>query len=206
MREQKNILVYGFLFFLFSVGVISLFYQDAIFINSMNTLAIPVFLFTISTLIVKSNQFIRKVILEEVGLQEPMDEKLDKLLEEAEDIAKKGDHALEYEQLVGETRNESFKSKLYLTALYKRFIFVDRVGMFINFIAMISFVLCLLSIMGIFSIDISLHWINVFSLALVFFDFFVLDNWLKSYSDKMKKKLLDAVDDGFNKALEENNN
>ena len=204
MREQKNILNYGFLLFLLVVGVISIFHQETTFINALNTLAFPVFLFTIATLIAKSNQFIRTVLSEEAHKQEPIDEKYDKLLARAEEIAEKSNHALEDEKLVCETRNEAYKSKLYLTAIYKRSLIVSKIGTCVNFIAMISFVFCLLSLTGLFSIDASFHWINILSLALVFFDFFVLDDWLKSYSRKLKNKLDKIVDEGFQKALKDN--
>ena len=205
MKEQKNILNYGFLLFLLIVGVVSIFHKEPIFINSLNTLAVPVFLFTIATLIAKSNQFIRNVLLEEVKCQEPIGEKYDELLARAEEIAKKSNHELADEIRVGETRNEAYKIKLYLTALYKRFIIVSKASSCVNFIAMLSFVLCLLSLTGLFSIDASFHWINIFSLALVFFDFFLLEDLLKSYSDKLQKKLNKKVDENFKKVLKENN-
>ena len=126
MREHKNILVYGFLIFLFFVGIISIFFHDLNFINATNTLAIPVFLFTISTLIAKANHFMRKVIMKEVSNKEKTDERIDALLNKAEENAKKINHTLEDEKIAGETRNEAAKSKLYLTALYKRFIVLDR--------------------------------------------------------------------------------
>lgn len=205
MKDQKNIITYGFLVFLLVIGIVSIFHKDTAFINALNTLAVPVFLFTIATLIAKANQFIRNVLVEEANHQEPIDEKYDKLLQRAEEIAHKSNHAVEDEKLVCETRNEAYKSKVYLNAIYKRFLFISKLSSCVNFVAMISFVFCLLSLTGLFSIDASFHWINIFSLALVFFDFFVLEDWLKSYSCKLKKKLSKIVNDEFKKAIKDSN-
>lgn len=76
--------------------------------------------------------------------------------------------------------------------LCKHFMFVDRCTQLISIIAIMSFSVCLLSMIGIISVPISSGYINLFSLALVCFDFFI-------WEDMIQKK----VDSSINKIREE---
>lgn len=66
MREPINILKYGFVLFLFFSGIVSIFNTETYFINSVNSLSIPIFAFSISILLVKSNQYARTEIMKQI--------------------------------------------------------------------------------------------------------------------------------------------
>ena len=87
MREQINILKYGFLFFLIVVGVVSIFYKELSFINAINTLSIPIFAFSLSILLVKANQYVRQEILKKITNQNKIVENLhNNIIQEEEKI------------------------------------------------------------------------------------------------------------------------
>lgn len=66
MREPINILKYGFMIFLLFSGIVSIFNNEPHFINSVNSLSIPIFAFSISILLIKSNQYARTEIIKQI--------------------------------------------------------------------------------------------------------------------------------------------
>ena len=89
MREQKNILNYGFLLALFLIGIISIFCENQVFVESINNLSIPIFLFTISTLLAKGNTYIRGRIFKSISTNKDLIDKYDNLLERYNVVIKK---------------------------------------------------------------------------------------------------------------------
>lgn len=71
--------------------------------------------------------------------------------------------------------------------------FVDRCTQYISIIAIISFSICLLSMIGIISIPISSGCINLFSLALVFFDFFIWEDMIQKKVDSSINKICEGA-------------
>lgn len=70
----------------------------------------------------------------------------------------------------------------------KYFIIIDIFTRAFNLIATLSFSWCLLSLTGVFKITGNFVWVNIFSLALVFFDFFILDDLIsKMFSRKINQ-------------------
>ena len=164
-RNYKNIIPYGFLLFLLIAGLISIFNENIN--NYINSLAIPVFLFSLSIIFTKANKNIRQAVYNSIGHTE--------LLMKTTDQAK---DSLE------------FTNRFIL--LTKKFIHVDAFTIIVNIFAMISFSLCLLSLMNIICFPTNCGYINIFSLALVFFDFFIMDDIIdkavKASIEKIKTK------------------
>lgn len=153
IRNYKNIIPYGFLLFLLVAGLFSAFGNNPQIDASINSLAIPVFLFSISILLSKSNKYVRETVQEHIS---QMDRELNRTLND------------DYSRAKLEKMNE-------YNLLCKKFIAVDKITRAINLFAILSFAICLLSVTGIVSLTSDCGYINVFSLALIFFDFFVLD-------------------------------
>ena len=51
IRESKNIVNYGFLAFLILVGVASFFIEEQSFVLRMNSLSIPLYIFSVSIIL-----------------------------------------------------------------------------------------------------------------------------------------------------------
>lgn len=190
MREQINILKYGFLFFLIVVGVVSIFYEELSFINAINTLSIPIFAFSLSILLVKANQYARQEILKKITNQNKTVENLhNNIIQEEEKI--KGieyKNKQELEKQLSLMYKKSLISNKELTFYYKFFFTIDLFTRIFNIIAMLSFSGCLLSLTGIVKINTNFAWVNIFSLVLVFFDFFVFEDLVKkSFNKKIEK-------------------
>lgn len=190
MREQINILKYGFLFFLIVVGVVSIFYKELSFINAINTLSIPIFAFSLSILLVKANQYVRQEILKKITNQNKIVENLhNNIIQEEEKI--KGieyKNKQELEKQLSLMYKKSLISNKELTFYYKFFFTIDLFTRIFNIIAMLSFSGCLLSLTGIVKINTNFAWVNIFSLVLVFFDFFVFEDLIKkSFNKKIEK-------------------
>lgn len=167
MREQKNIIYYGFFIFLIVLGISTFFYNNDFIVNNINCLSIPVLSFSIALLLSKSNQIIRNEVLKEINLHEA-------------------------KSSLGE-KTEDYKLQLTETEIYKiyvkKFCKVDTFTRIINSFATISLVWCLLSLIGIFRIEINSHFVNAFSLALIFFDFYILDDLIIKAINKINIKL-----------------
>ena len=190
MREQINILKYGFLFFLIVVGVVSIFYEELSFVNAINTLSIPIFAFSLSILLVKANQYARQEILKKITNQNKIVENLhNNIIQEEEKI--KGieyKNKQELEKKLSLMYEKSLISSKELTFYYKFFFTIDLFTRIFNIIAMLSFSGCLLSLTGIVKINTNFAWVNIFSLVLVFFDFFVFEDLIKkSFNKKIEK-------------------
>ncbi len=154
IRSYKNIIPYGFLLFLLVAGLFSAFGNNPQVDASINSLAIPVFLFSISILLSKSNKYVRETIQEHIS-------QIDRELN--------GTPNDDYTRAKYEKMNE-------YNLLCKKFFTIDKFTRAINVFAILSFAICLLSVTGIISFTSDCGYINIFSLALVFFDFFVLDD------------------------------
>lgn len=84
----------------------------------------------------------------------------------------------------------------------KYFITIDFFTRLFNLIATLSFSWCLLSLTGLFKITGNFAWVNIFSLALVFFDFFILDDLMskmirskiKHFSEQAERKISKNVE------------
>lgn len=156
IRSYKNIIPYGFLLFLLVAGLFSAFGNNPQVDASINSLAIPVFLFSISILLSKSNKYVRETIWERVS---------------------QTDRELKSTPIDYYSR-EKYEKTNEFNLLCKKIIAVDSITRAVNLLAILSFTICLLSVTGIVSFPSDCGYINVFSLALVFFDFFVLDDIL----------------------------
>ena len=149
IRESKNIVNYGFLAFLILVGVASFFIEEQSFVLRMNSLSIPLYIFSVSIILSKSINTIRKTINAE--------------------IAKEDSKRVSINDSEKKYSIEALQSSERYILLVKRFFAIDKWTKGINIIAMLSFVLCLLSVSGIIVIGINSIWVNTFSMALVYF-------------------------------------
>ncbi len=190
MREPINILKYGFLLFLVIVGVASVFNNEANFIASMDSLSIPIFAFSISILFVKANKFARDELFKRIQNREKTVNEQSKEVEQKGEALKKAEYANNknlYENFKDMYKKSMISTK-EMSFLIRYFGTIDIFTKIFNMIAMISFTWCLLSLIGLFAININFTWVNIFSLALVFFDFFVLDDLLgKAFKNKLNK-------------------
>lgn len=173
-RNYKNIIPYGFLLFLLISGFISIF--DESINNFINSLAIPVFLFSLSIILTKANRSIRQAVYNSIGHTE-----------------------LLMNTAAQEEKSLEFSNRFIL--LTKKFIHVDAFTITFNVIAMISFCLCLLSLMNIICFPTNCGYINIFSLALVFFDFFILDDIIEKAVKASLEKIRDQAKDKAQKDL-----
>lgn len=203
MREQDNILKYGFLLFLIAVGIVSIFYQDRKFANAINGLSVPIFMLSLSVMFVKANQYGREEVLKRISNQEKtcndLSTEISKKSKQIEKNESEENRDIVEKVEINKEINLLYKKSLISTETYKfmcrYFSIVDFFTKVCNTFAMISFAWCLLSLMGIFVLKSSYLWVNVFSLAIVFFDFFILDDVLaKSVRRKIERFQNQAVD------------
>lgn len=190
MREQINILKYGFMLFLITVGVVSIFNQDTYFINAINSLSIPIFAFSTSIIFVKANYFARNELFQRISNKNKMVDDLSADIEKKENIITNIEQSEKnkIKEQLNLLYEKSLISNKELTFLYKYFFTVDLFTRMFNAVAMLSFTWCLLSLTGILKISANFAWVNIYSLALVFFDFFILDDLLKkSFIKKMDR-------------------
>lgn len=202
MREQINILKYGFLLFLVTVGIVSIFNQDANFINAINSLSIPIFSFSLSIMFVKANKYALDEVFKRMMSQEKIvDEHSTAVNKKSEQVRKaEGNEKINLYTKFEELRNSSLISMQEMRFLCKYFSTIDFCTKLFNVIAMLSFTWCLLSLVGIFTLSSNYVWVNIFSLAIVFFDFFVLDDLLvKSFKRRFEK----LHDQAVNKTAQE---
>ena len=207
MREKKNIFNYGFLVFLIVIGIVSIFSKNTSILNAVNSLSIPIFIFSIATILSKIGSFFDNSLFEKVISEEKRDEEYDKLVKRQEERIEKinstSANFLEEKNFLNEVMESSIKCKAYLASLYKRKVQYSNLVYALNCIAMLSFTLCLLSLIGIIPFNFNCSWVNIFSLALVFFDFFVLDDLLKKREAKILSKLRQLAVEKVDKQLSE---
>lgn len=208
MKDQKNILNYGFLIFLIIIGILSFFKKDDAFVNAINSLSLPIFLFTISTLIVKSNQYIKNSFSKAISDQEEIIELSERLIKSEEkmiEMKKSSNEDITQDKInLADTIGKSVHSLAYSNGLHRCFIFMHTTTIIVNIVAMFSFVFCLLSLVGLFPALQNHNWINIFSLILVFFDFFVFEDVMKVICDKAFKKIRKNSDERVEKEYEQN--
>lgn len=211
MREPINILKYGFVLFLFFSGIVSIFNTEPYFINSVNSLSIPIFAFSISILLVKSNQYARTEIMKQIqnrntaidDIKEYINKK-EKLISEIEckNEIDKVSNKIEMINRIDQLYKDSLISVFEYNFFGKYFITIDVFTRLFNLIATLSFSWCLLSLIGLFKITGNFAWVNIFSLALVFFDFFILDDLMskmirskiKHFSEQAERKISKNVE------------
>ena len=207
MKDQKNILNYGFLIFLIIIGILSFFKKDDAFVNAINSLSLPIFLFTISTLLVKSTKYIKDSFSKAISYQDELISTVEetiKLREEAITIKKKyGEEIAEDDEKLSKSYEKSIHYWAYCSGLRKYAICTNKIAAIINFVAALSFAFCLISLIGVLPCYDSFHWINIFSLMLVFFDFFIFEDVMKFVCDKMLKRIREKSEKIVKKDLEE---
>lgn len=196
MREPINILKYGFILFLIFSGIVSIFNNEPYFVNSVNSLSIPIFVFSISILFVKSNQYVRTEIFKQIQNKSTTTDNLKESIDKKEKRLKEtmcNGRIDEYQNKIEEQKqlNQLYKHSLISihehNIFCKYFIITDVFTKIFNTIATLSFSWCLLSLTGLFKITGNFVWVNIFSLALVFFDFFILDDLMsKMVRSKIK--------------------
>lgn len=196
MREPINILKYGFVLFLIFSGMVSIFNNEPYFVNSVNSLSIPIFAFSISILFVKSNQYARTEILKQIQNKSMTTENLKKDIDKREKLLKKVDCNSKIDEYKNYIEEQEQLNQLYKDSIIsvhehkffcKYFIITDVFTRIFNIIATLSFSWCLLSLTGLFKITGNFAWVNILSLTLVFFDFFILDDLLsKMFRSKIK--------------------
>ena len=191
MREKKNILNYGFLLFLIILGIVSIFCDNEIIIKSINSLSIPIFLFSITTLLSKFGNYMNDAFFKKILDEESKDKEYEELIKRQKQNIDECTDKMRFDnqRIITGLLLNSTECKKYLCILYKRKILYSDLVKAFNLLSMISFVICLFSIIGIVQFDVDCPWVNIFSLALVFFDFFILDDILKKRVDKVLKKL-----------------
>ena len=188
MRETKNIIMYGFLLFLIITGITINFISNTVIINNIKCLSVPVFIFTISLLFVKANYLIRQQTLKVINTIEQTTKnnekeskhslsELESLMNSIDDYKKHFSEILHDKEQIKYNLVESKK----LTFLYKNFCIIDIFTKLFNIIGVLSFALCLLSVTGLFSIEISSPIIEIFSLCIMYFDFFILEDLLTKW-------------------------
>ncbi len=191
MRETKNIIMYGFLLFLIITGITINFISNTVIINNIKCLSVPVFIFTISLLFVKANYLIRQQTLKVINTIEQTTKnnekeskhslsELESLMNSIDDYKKHFSEILHDKEQIKYNLVESKK----LTFLYKNFCIIDIFTKLFNIIGVLSFALCLLSVTGLFSIEISSPIIEIFSLCIMYFDFFILEDLLTKYINR----------------------
>ncbi len=196
MREFINILKYGFMIFLLFAGIVSIFNNEPYFVNSVNSLSIPIFAFSISILLVKSNQYARNEIFKQIQNKSITTDNLKKDIDKKEKIFKETVYDCTIDECKKKIEKHEHLSQLYKDSLISLheynffcnyFITIDYFTRLFNLIATLSFSWCLLSLTGLFKITGNFAWVNIFSLALVFFDFFILDDLIsKMIGSKIK--------------------
>ena len=195
MRDSVNIIKYGFMLFLIISGIVAIFSNESYFISSVNSLAIPIFAFSISILLVKANKYMRTNVLAKMRNQDKISYELEKDIDKEKEHLEKANcngriEDYENEMAIMAQLNQLYKSSIVSHRIYiflsKYFNVIDVFTRVLNIIAMISFALCLLSLIGVFRITGNFAWVNIFSLALVFFDFFIFD-------DLMEKALVEKL-------------
>ena len=191
MRETKNIIMYGFLLFLIIAGITINFINNAVIINNIKCLSVPVFIFTISLLFVRANYVIRQQTLKIINTMEQSiknhKKESENSLSELESLMNsKDDYKKHFSEILHD--KEQIKYNLVetkkLTFLYKNFCIIDVFTKLFNFVGILSFALCLLSVTGLFSINISSPIIEIFSLCIMYFDFFILDDLVTKYINR----------------------
>ncbi|MBQ4631284.1 MAG: hypothetical protein IJB70_09900 [Clostridia bacterium] len=190
MREQINILKYGFFLFLLIVGIVSIFNQEANFVNAINSLSIPMFSLSLSIIFVKANKYARDEVFKKMISQEKIvDQKAKEVNKMSEQIEKaEGNEKINLYKKFEELHNNSLISMKEMSFLCKYFSTIDFFTKLFNIVAMLSLIWCLLSLVGLFTLNVNFAWINIFSLAIVFFDFFVLDDLLiKTFKKRFDK-------------------
>lgn len=207
MKDQKNILNYGFLMFLLVVGIFSFFKNDDAFVNAINSLSLPIFLFTLSTLLVKSTKYIKDSFSKAISYQDELISTVEetiKLREETIAIKKKyGEEIAEDDEKLSKSYEKSIHFWAYSNRLHKFVIFTNKVTTIINFLAAVSFAFCLLSLIGVVPFYNNFYWINIFSLMVVFFDFFIFDDIMKFVCDKLLKRIREKSEKKVKKDIEE---
>lgn len=171
-------------------------------------MSLPIFLFTISTLIVKSNQYIKNSFSKAISDQEEIIELSERLIKSEEKMIEmkksSNEDITQYKINLADTIDKSVHNLAYSNGLHRCFIFMHTTTIVVNIIAMFSFVFCLLSLVGLFPVLHNNNWINIFSLVLVFFDFFVFENFMKVICDKAFKKIRKNSDERVEKEYEQN--
>lgn len=191
MRNTINIIKYGFCLFLIVAGILSIFMKNEQFLVAINSLAIPIFLFSLSLLLVKWNKIVRDEVNKQLHERDAKQACKNKTCEELEqkintenfDYKTRNDM---YKQL-NELMKESLLSETETIYLFKFFKIIDVFTIILNILAMMSFCFCLLVMTGIIVFTQNLMFINLFSLALIFFDFFILEELVRH---GFKKRML----------------
>ena len=191
MRNTINIIKYGFCLFLIVAGILSIFMKNEQFLVAINSLAIPIFLFSLSLLLVKWNKIVRDEVNKQLHERDAKQTCKNKTCEELEqkintenfDYKTRNDM---YKQL-NELMKESLLSETETIYLFKFFKIIDVFTIILNILAMMSFCFCLLVMTGIIVFTQNLMFINLFSLALIFFDFFILEELVRH---GFKKRML----------------
>ncbi len=198
MKDQKSILNYGFLLFLVIVGVLSFFKTDTGFANAINSLSFPIFLFTVSTLMVKCNKFIKDYFEKAVVQQNKIVELLqEQIILRKQLIAQKeerNEDVAEDKIMITNRIGQSINNIALSMALQKYTATMNAITKIINFGATLSFAFCLLSLVGVISPLNNSNWINIFSLMLVFFDFFIFDGIMETICVKVHARICKKAD------------
>lgn len=189
--------------FLIVTGIVAIFSCESYFISSVNCLAIPIFAFSISILLVKANKYMRANILAKIQDQDKIAEGLKKDIGKKEELLEKvkcEDNIEDYENQMAIMKqlNPLYKNSLvsYQTYIFlaKYFNIIDGFTRAFNIIAMISFTWCLLSLVGVFRLAGNFAWVNIFSLALVFFDFFIFDDLMEKMLNRKITRIQEQAD------------
>ena len=189
IRNNKNIVSYGFLLFLIVAGLYSILGDNPNVENNINSLAIPVFLFSVAILLSKANKSIRESVNEKKG---NLDRDINRLQRSGNSVetydASRAYTIDELKKLRNQVR-ETNKTYNEYGLLCKKIIAVDLFTRVINWFAVLSFSVCLLSLIGVIQFSANCGYINTFSLALVFFDFFILDDIVQKAVRKALEKI-----------------
>ena len=184
--------------FLTVSGITAIFSNESYFVNAVNSSAIPIFVFSFCILLVKSNKYMRTVIWNKIQNQDKTTGSLQQDIHSEEEYIRriKRDDCIETyknELEIMRKLNQLYRSAVISQCTYNflgnYFNVVDIFTIGFNLVATLGFAWCLLSFTGLFRIRGDFAYLNIFSLALVFFDFFILDDFM----DSMLRKILNKI-------------
>ena len=182
LRDNKNITSYGFFLFLILAGVLSIIGINDTIRKGINSMSIPVFLLSLAIVLSKANSFIRDNAFMEI-------DKTDMKLHNS----RSHDYSI-----------DSLKDLNAYVLMVKRVDHIDKATKVINTIAIICFAICPLTMMGIIPFPADCGYINVFSLALVYFDFCILDDVLRKIVRISKDRILEEAKQKAKKQIDDN--
>lgn len=159
----------------------------------------------------KTNQYIQNELSNKIKFQNNIvKESNNNIFRQEKQLEQQIDTEITYKKKV-ELQNQlnclyekSLISSKELIFYYKFFNKIDTLTQIFNTITMLSLVWCLVSLLGFFTIQTNFAWVNIFSLALVFFDFFIFDDFIKKSFNKKIERITGKVAKSVSQDIQSN--